>query len=146
MIHFVEITTDNFEDAIKIKVSREQEQYIAPVEWSLAQAYAFRDLFPFLIYDEKVPVGFILFLIDRDEKEPCFEISRLMIGEQYQRKGYGKQAMEKAIEYLKLMGAKKIELSHLEDNPYPGKLYQQAGFRYTGEIEDGERMMELILE
>lgn len=108
MIHFVSITADNFEDAIKVKVSKEQEQFIAPVEWSLAQAYAFHDLFPFLIYDGEVPVGFILFLIDRDKGEPCFEISRFMIGEQYQRRGYGKQAITQAVAYLKLMGARKI--------------------------------------
>lgn len=146
MVHFAEITAENFDQAIQIKVSKEQEKIIAPVEWSLAEAYVYHDLIPFLIYDKAIPVGFILLLIDRNEAKPCFEICRLMIAEQYQRRGYGKQALAHAIAYLKLMGAKKIELSHLENNPYPVKLYQNAGFRYTGVVDDGEMMMELILE
>ncbi|WP_217587722.1 GNAT family N-acetyltransferase [Lentibacillus saliphilus] len=43
------------------------------------------------MYNDKTPVGFILFIIDKEE--PCYEICRMMIDEQYQKKGYGKKAL-----------------------------------------------------
>lgn len=142
MIRFEKITKKNFRQAVDISVTKEQEEVIAPVVYSLAQCYIFpSNLFPFLIFDDDTPVGFILFGIDEAEDE--YEICRFMIDQHKQKRGYGKAALLMAIDYLKNKGAKLIELSHQTNNLSVGKLYQSVGFTYTGVIEDGEMMMQL---
>lgn len=144
MIKFEKITEKNYESTINIKVTQKQKKVIATVSESLADAYAIKQLKPFLITFNNQPVGFILFYIDK--KEEFYEICRIMIDKRHQNKGYGRLAMVKAIKYLKNKGAKVITLSHQVDNPYPSHLYLSLGFKYTGVIEDGiEKMMELKL-
>ena len=143
MLKLEEITKDNFKMAIEIKVTKEQDLVIAPTVYSLAQCYLYTEMKPFLIMKDDVAVGFILFVVS--EKESFYEICRFMIDKNHQRKGYGKEAMILAIDYLKSNGAKTIELSHRTDNPHPSKLYLDLGFEYTGIIEGYEKMMKLTL-
>lgn len=142
MIRFVPITEDNMDDAIAISVRPDQEEVIAPVVYSLAQCYVLSDILtPFLIMNDDLPVGFILFLIDPEEDQ--YEICRLMVDQKQQKKGYGREALLLAIRYLAEAGAKKIELSYQTNNYGVGKLYESVGFHYTGVIDDGEVMMEI---
>lgn len=144
MIRLEPITKDNYKDAIAITVTSEQKLIIADVVYSLAQCYVYPDILqPFLVVDGEKPVGFILFIVIT--KKDQYEFNRIMIDQHHQGKGYGRQAMLLGIEYLKNKGAKVIELSHLSNNPHPSKLYQSLGFTYTGVVEDGEVMMELII-
>ena len=69
-----------------------------------------------------------------------------MIGKQHQGKGYGEQALRLAIDFQIKQGAKVIHLSHQTNNYGPSKIYQKLGFIYTGEIEDGEVLMEYIVK
>lgn len=70
MIRFEPITQDNMNDAIAISVHPDQEDIIAPVVYSLAQCYVLSDILtPFLIMNDDLPVGFILFLIAPKEEE-----------------------------------------------------------------------------
>ena len=145
MIRFEKITEENFDTAVDITVTEEQDMAIAPVVYSLAQCYIMPDILePYLILNDNTPVGFILFIVD--SKESQYEICRFMIDKNYQKNGYGKAALLKAIEYLKEKGAKAIELSHQTNNYGVGKLYESVGFVYTGVIEDGEVMMKLEFE
>ena len=74
-------------------------------------------------------------------------IWRFMIAAAHQRKGYGKAAMEKVIEYVRLLpNAKQLVLRHVEYKTESGAFYRSLGFDYTGEKdEDGELMMALDL-
>ena len=145
MIRFEPITQDNMNDAIAISVHPDQEDIIAPVVYSLAQCYVLSDILtPFLIMNDDLPVGFILFLIAPKEEE--YELCRLMSAQKQQKKGYGREALLLAIQYLADAGAKKIELSHQTNNYGVGKLYESVGFHYTGVIEDGEVMMEMVIK
>lgn len=66
MIHFREITEENFDAIIKMK-RPEQEGYVASNAYSLAQAWLYRDandVYPFAIYNDDEPVGFML--LDKD--------------------------------------------------------------------------------
>ena len=65
MVEFKEITEDNFEKVLKLKISDEQDKkrFVAPNVRSLADAYLYRnagDVFPFAVEDEGEVVGFIL--------------------------------------------------------------------------------------
>lgn len=92
MIRFEPITQDNMDDAIAISVHPDQEDVIAPVVYSLAQCYVLSDILtPFLIMNDDLPVGFILFLIAPKDEE--YELCRLMIAQKQQKKGYGREAL-----------------------------------------------------
>lgn len=140
-MRLVEITSENGETAIQLKVSKEQEKVIADNLFSLAQAYAFRPIAEaYLLYEDDVAVGFCLLQVDI--KDDFFDVWRLMIDHKQQGKGYGRKALIVIIEYLKSKGASVIHMSHQENNYGVGKLYESVGFHYTGEIEDGEVLME----
>lgn len=50
----VEVTVDNVEDACALKVAKHQRDYVAPVAYSLAEAYVQHDIaWPRLIYAGK---------------------------------------------------------------------------------------------
>lgn len=61
MIRFREITEENFSTIIKMK-RPEEEGIVASNVYSLAQAWLYRnnnDVYPFAIYHEDLPVGFM---------------------------------------------------------------------------------------
>lgn len=61
MVELREITEDNFEEVINLKVSKNQESFVSSVAYSLAQAWAYKETaFPFAIYENEVPVGFVM--------------------------------------------------------------------------------------
>lgn len=145
MIQLKEINKENYGSVIRLEVTEKQKEVIASNLESLAQAYACRDSCKaFAIYDDSEVVGFILLQIDR--KDNYYDIWRIMIGKQHQGKGYGEQALRLAIDFQIKQGAKVIHLSHQTNNYGPSKIYQKLGFIYTGEIEDGEVLMEYIVK
>ena len=64
-----------------------------------------------------------------------------MIDHKYQGKGFGKQAMQKVIEFLRLFPQGKADamyLSYWQTNEAARGLYASVGFVETGEIWDGQ--------
>jgi len=73
-----------------------------------------------------------------------YDIWRFMIDERFQNKGYGKAALQLSIEYLcKEFNVKEIFLSFEPNNAVAEKLYSNAGFRRTGEMDGNEIIMRL---
>jgi diamine N-acetyltransferase len=67
-----------------------------------------------------------------------------MIDARFQRHGFGKQALELVIEYVKTRpGAKVLSTSCVPGEGSPEEFYKKMGFTPTGEIdEDGEAIMQ----
>ena len=106
---------------------------------------------PYAIYNEDIMVGFIM-LSYNEAKEDCDEnnyyIWRLMIGEEYQGKGYGKESMIRALELIKTFPhgkASSVFLSYEPENIVAKTLYASLGFMETGDIEAGELVAKLAL-
>ena len=62
MIHFEKITEDNFKAIVEMK-RPDGERFVASNAYSLAQAWLYResgDVYPFAIYSEDEPVGFMM--------------------------------------------------------------------------------------
>ena len=98
MICFREITEENFKAIVQMK-RPDGEGFVASNVYSLAQAWLYRDandVYPFAIYDDETPVGFMM--LDEDVEERCLIIWRIMFPVEYQNKGYGTQAIEKIIQ------------------------------------------------
>ena len=157
MVKFEKIDDHNFYECIALSVSDEQKNFVASNLYSIAQAYTHltNELcipMPYAIYHDATMVGFIMLSYDpvlEGEKiyeEPVYAIWRLMIDKKYQGRGYGRQAMVKAIELIRkfLHGeTKKAVLSYEPHNSVARKLYASLGFVETGEM-DGDEVIVIL--
>ena len=162
MIALQPITENNFEDVLKLKAS---EEFVATNAYSLAEAYcSLKDAVetgepylnvdvPYAIVNDKTVVGFLMVSFENGKDvgsdDNIYWISRIMLDEKYQGKGYGKAAMALLIDYVKTKPngneAKYIYTSHIPNNHIAAKTYAGFGFEKTGQMLDGECVMRLIL-
>lgn len=145
MVTLQKITEENFSAVLDIKMDEVQNRFVAPNVVSLAQAWLYGDMArPFAVCSDKTVVGFLM--MDWDESERTAGIWRFMIAPEHQHKGYGRKAMEKAIQMAR--ASKNIDMLHLdyvEGNTVARELYYSLGFRENGKVEDGEIIMTLPL-
>lgn len=153
MVHLKKVDWDNYEEVLKLHVSKEQEDYVADNDMSLIHAFLAMSegdpVFAYAIYNDDTVVGFILMGYDDDWS--CYEredwlnsdvykaydgkkyyfIWRFMIDKTYQQKGYGKEALRLALEFLRTKpcgDAEYITLSYEPCNEVAKKLYFSFGF------------------
>lgn len=135
----------NRETCISLKVSRDQEAYIASNEASLDEADRCAAARPFAIYADGRMVGFTMFAFDEGYEDPGdrYWLWRFMIGQEFQGRGYGRLALKEIIAYFKEHGADHIRLSTKAGNRRAISLYQDFGFEETGEM-NGEETVFLL--
>ncbi len=140
-----EITQETLRPILKLEVDDDQNQFVAPNAVSIAEAH-FSDYAWFrAIYADETPVGFVMVSID--EEKPEYYLWRFMIDKNHQGKGYGHQAMELVIAYIRtLPNATEMFTSYVPGKGNPGPFYRSLGFIETGEIDDDENVMRLDLE
>ena len=158
MIRLERINGENVWDALKLKVSDEQKNFVASNEISIIEAYTAITgngyAFPFLIYNDDVPVGFLMIGFDADDywedapkiAKGNYNLWRLMIDKDYQGKGYGRKAVLLALDFIKTLPCGRAEycwLSYEPENDVARKLYGSFGFIETGE-KDGEELIATI--
>ena len=79
-----------------------------------------------------------------DPDDGNYWIVRFMVDKKYQRKGYGKESMEKIITEIKKDKCyKKILLRVNQKNTEAKELYIKLGFKLTKKDHDGKEIMEL---
>lgn len=141
-----DITTDNWRACVKLKVAPEQERFVASNAFSLAQSKYEPELIPQGIYDGETMVGFLMYRPADFGLAKVWAIYRLMVGKDYQGKGYGRAGMECLLEHLRAIpGYNAVLISFVPDNDSARNLYASLGFVDTGEIEDGEIVYRLAL-
>ena len=140
MVELREITNDNFNDCVNLKVAEAQKDFVYSNCYSLAQAWVNnKTMFPFAIYADACLVGFLMlaYITHKD----FYKVSRLMIDERYQRNGYGKAALQLGIEYLvQTHGASEVFLSVASENTVAARLYECAGFEQV-EVMSGNKIL-----
>jgi diamine N-acetyltransferase len=94
------IDADNWHDCIKLTVSEEQKQNVAENAVSLAQAAYEKQWYPHGVYKDDTLVGFLMFGTDQETKR--VEVCRFMIDMQHQGKSYGKAALVKLFDLIKI--------------------------------------------
>ncbi|MBD7970498.1 GNAT family N-acetyltransferase [Paenibacillus gallinarum] len=141
MIEFREIDRNNLFDVIKLGVADGQKEFVATNLFSIAQAKAFPECICLSIYHDDILVGFTMYCIDYEDKE--YWISRLMIDEKYQSKGYGKAAMEKLIDRIKEDKKHKVIYIFEPENTWAKHLYEKLGFAADGRVIEGEVVYKL---
>ena len=158
-VRLVDIDTDNFEDLIKLSVTDEQKNFVASNVYSLAEAYATNAeggfAKPFGIYVGDKPVGFLMIGYfdhddddeddDDEEETPDYVYGnylfwRFMIDKNYQQRGYGREAMKLALDYIRTFPRGKAEycwLSYEPENEVARKLYASFGFKEEPKLPRG---------
>ena len=141
------IDETNFIDAFQLKLAEGQEIFVSHPIRSLAQAYVYyHQCTPFGIYADDTMVGYIMVIYDLDTKE--YNLWHLMIDRSHQRKGYGKQAVQACLDYIRQepfgTGAAILLTCH-ERNTAGIALYKSLGFHKTGSRDGKEIEMKLIL-
>lgn len=140
------ITEQNYQKILDLSTGTGQEEFVARNVRSLAQAWVFRDRArPYALYEGEEPVVFIM--LDWRPEEKTAEIRRFMIDYRHQGKGYGRRAMELALEKIRRAELfDRVQLYYVPGNEKARALYRSLGFWETGSTLDGEIQMELILE
>ena len=139
-----EVTADTLRSILRLKVSPQQEQFVADNATSIAQAHFEPKAWFRAIYAGETPVGFVM-LYDDTEK-PEYFLWRYMIDSRYQGLGFGRQALLQVIDHVRgRPGATEMLLSYVPAEGSPEPFYAGLGFVNTGEVEDGENVMRLEL-
>ena len=145
MVELRPIGEDNFIDAFKLELAPGQERFVSHPIRSLAQAYVYRDQCqPFGICAEGRMVGYVMVIYDYDVPE--YDIWHMMIDESMQGRGFGGEALDRVIEYIKAKpfgDSNRVALTCNRDNAAARRLYEKKGFSATG-VEDGDEI-EMVL-
>jgi diamine N-acetyltransferase len=146
-VELTEITADNVGDVYDLTVGPGQDEFVASNPWSLAQAYAERDIaWPRAITVDGTIVGFIMLQFDPDDDDGrAFQLWRLMIAAEHQGKGYGRAAMALGVEECRRRGATELFTSWVVGDGGPEGFYLGLGFEPTGELDDDEKVARLRL-
>ena len=146
MVELKPVTEENFIDAFNLRLAPGQERFVSHPVRSLAQAYVYRDQCqPFGIYAEGKMVGNVMVIYDYDVPE--YDIWHMMIDESAQGRGYGSEALDRIIEYIRTKpfgDSDRIALTCHKDNSIAGKLYERKGFSATGTVDEDE--IEMAME
>lgn len=138
------IGEENVLAIIRLNVTEEQQDLVAPNSVSIAQAAHTTNRWERAIYAGNEPVGYVLLSEDRDK--PRYYLWRYMIDKRFQGMGFGKAAMELVIEYVRsIPGATELFLSYVPVDHGPRDFYAYLGFEDTGVEHDGELEMRLEL-
>ncbi len=158
MVKLEKINGKNVWDILKLSVSGEQKSFVASNTNSIIEAYTSITgngyAFPFGIYAEDTPVGFLMIGFDTDDywedapqiAKGNYNLWRLMIDQKYQKKGYGKKAVRLALDFIKTFPCGQAEycwLSYEPENKTACQLYRSFGFMETGE-RDGEELIAIL--
>ncbi|MBE7004780.1 MAG: GNAT family N-acetyltransferase [Ruminococcaceae bacterium] len=154
MTHLEKVTYRNFEEIIDLTIFESQYPFVADNEESLAEAYLAiasgeAYAYPFAIYDNETLVGFVMIgyneaAIEENPPESCkdnYSLWRLMIDKNHQRKGFGREAVRLALEFVRTWPhgiAEFCETSYNPENEVARKLYASFGFVENGEKDDDE--------
>jgi len=143
MVELRDITVENLDEVLKLKVAKEQESFVSTTAYSLAQAWVCRETaYPFAIYADGVAVGFIM--LGYYEERDQYTLWKFLIDEKHQNKGYGRQALQLGIRYLlNRFHPGAVYTGVAFENSVAKRLYESFGFRETGERD--ETMLELKL-
>jgi diamine N-acetyltransferase len=142
-----DVTAENRQAVIDLELDPAQQDLVASNAESLQDARSDRGARPRVVYAGERVVGFLMYDPGRlgdDPREAL--IYRFMIDRRHQGEGYGRAAINKALDEIRgLGGVRKILISYMPDNPVAKPFYASFGFVEVGTDEDGEMIAELTL-
>ncbi len=122
---------------------------MAPVAWSLAEAYVNPEIaWPRLVFDGDELVGFVMGGFDPHGPVDAFRcgVWRLNIAAGRQGNGYGRFAVEQVLAEARRRGQHRATVLWVPDEHGPENFYLRLGFRPTGEVIHDQIVGEILLD
>ncbi len=138
MVELIELCEENWLDFAGLSVDESQKHYLASNIGIIARGYVYRDCRARVIgiAADGQPAGLAL-VKDMDEEPACYDLQQFMIDRRFQGRGYGTEALK-----MILAGLEKehkydcVEVCVKKDDAAALHLYEKAGFRDTGYIDE----------
>lgn len=143
-ITLVEMTREDVRTWCKLAVAPEQQQFVANVAISIAEAHFAPEAWFRGIAADGEPAGFVMLSVKPEVPE--YYLWRYLIDRRFQRTGVGRAALEQVIAHVRSLGARELLTSYVPGEGTPGPFYEKLGFVPTGTIEDGEIVLRLKLD
>ena len=158
MLKLKKINRKNVGEILKLEVFDNQKSFVAPNNISIIEAYLAitenNDVFTFGIYKDDIPIGFLIIGFDVNSNDEGasriakgnYNIWRLMIDKKLQGKGFGKKAMNLALEFVNTFScgtARYCWLSYESENDLARQLYKSVGFVEISE-KDGDEIVAIL--
>jgi diamine N-acetyltransferase len=147
-----EITDQNREAVLALRVAESQEGYVSTVADSLAEAVESPEGNPWYraIYVDDQPVGFVMLSWNVTPQPPRiigpWFLWKLLIDERHQGYGYGRAAVTLVAGIARDHGAAELFTSYVAGDRSPEPFYRKLGFLPTGEQDEaGEIVLVLPL-
>ena len=134
----LEITAQNWQQCIALRVAKKQIPYIPSNIFSLAESKFLPDRVPLGIFDGDAMVGLVVCSYAPELGRAW--IHRIMIDQNVQNKGYSRATMQKILQRLtRIPGCKLIGADWRPGNSNLEKCYSSFGFQKTGQrTPDGD--------
>lgn len=141
MIALKSVDESSYQAVLDLTVAEEDQGFVAPNVRSLADAWLYRengDVFPYAVWAGQQVVGFALIDIDEDIQQ--YMLWRMMIGKEFQGKGYGQALLEAVIELAQAHpSCDHLIASYVKGNQKMARLLEKNGF-----VLDSEEERELV--
>ncbi|CYX40857.1 GNAT family N-acetyltransferase [Streptococcus suis] len=145
MIRLELVNKDNFDQVLDLEVAPKDQRRVASVEYSLAQAWLYREeghLLPYAVKSGQKIVGFVLLSIQEDKS---YYVWRLLIDRHYQNRGFGKEVIRQVLRRARDdQQCHKVTVNYVIGNHKMRYILEKLGFQFIG-LEGQEMKMELII-
>ena len=145
-----EITAETVREITELAVRPDQQAFVASNAVSLAEALFAEEAWYRAIYLGNEPVGFVM-LYDESLRAsppaaPDIVLWRFMVCADHQGQGIGAAALQQVIEHVRRKDVfTSILVSYVPGPGCPEGFYLSAGFQHTGQMDDDEVIMKLVL-
>ena len=147
MIRLELVNKDNFHQVLDLEVAPKDQRRVASVEYSLAQAWLYRDsedLFPYAVKSGQLTVGFLL--LSYQPMENSYYIWRLLIDQKYQNQSFGKEVIRQVLQRARDdQQCHKVTVNYVIGNHKTRYILEKFGFQPVG-LDGQEMKMELIVK
>lgn len=144
MLERREITHGALTPLLRLKTRPDQVHLVAPSSVTIAQAAYEPGGYVWGLWDGETAVGLLAMvhpheaeLEEGDDPDGAY-IWRLLIGAEFQGKGYGRAAIGEALAQARAWGLPRLATSVVDAPDSNIAFYEGLGFRRTGAISDGE--------
>ena len=147
-----EISEDNVQSVLALRLAPGQERFVSSVAGSLAEAAEYPQGNPWFraVHADGLPVGFVMLSWNVEPQPPEINgpwfLWKLLIDHRHQGKGYGREVVRQIVELVRGQGATELLTSHVPGEGGPAGFYARLGFVPTGELDpEGEIILRRIV-
>ena len=143
-IRLVDVTAENWRDAADLAPRDDQRAFVPALAARYLLLGVYGDTWHNLVaYDGATPVGHVMWGTDEDGSR---WIGGLLVDAAHQDRGVGRAIVAELLARLRDEGSQPVRISHHPANLASRRLFESLGFVPTGVVEDGEVVLELLVD